>query len=129
MPFDGNNLLAAIDHGRVARGVAVFPIVIEPSVGVTLKHDDARFGELSGDSQGVDKRIESQLFAMRAAKRSDFLDAAGGRKLLQGIVEKMGIDGELRRCGGVTHKLLAGRGCKESGASVLNLPVLIADRG
>lgn len=66
---------------------------------------------------------------MRAAKRSDFLDAAGGRKLLQGIVEKIGIDGELRRCGGVTHKLLAGWGCEESGALFLNLSNLIADCG
>ena len=106
MPFDGNNVLAAIDHGRVARGVAVFPLVIEPSVGVTLKHDDARFGELGGDSQGVDKRIESQLLAMRAAKRRDFFDAAGGRKLLQSIVEKMRVDDELRKQGDVTHKLL-----------------------
>jgi hypothetical protein len=49
---------------------------------------------LSGNSQGIDKEIEAQLRAVRAAERSDVVDAGSGRKVLQLILKAMGIDGE-----------------------------------
>ncbi len=94
MPFDGHDVLAAIKHRRIAEGVAIFPIVVEPGVRVTLEHDHPRLGELSGNSQGIDKEIEAQLRAVCAAERSDVVDAGGGRKAPQLILKAMGIDGE-----------------------------------